>query len=219
MTERAFRLDFFIALAALIISALTAATLIYQTRVIGHQFAASIWPYLSVSTTYDNQGETIAVDNDGLGPALIQSAALAVDGVSVTSWNDYLAVLAREPDIRKVFAQATSAARAGLPASLTISSSSIGPSTTIRAGDSRSLVKVRFSGPLPLPAMQELIGHRLALDFCYCSIEGSCWTLHSSPGQSGRSDPQPVDECPTSVGIDSSPTGPAKPLRGAARAR
>ena len=97
MNDRAFRLDFFIAIAALLVSALTAGTLIYQTRVIGAQYAATIWPYLSVETTYDNpSGVTIALNNEGLGPALIHSAHLSVDGKDASSWYDYFIVLARE---------------------------------------------------------------------------------------------------------------------------
>ncbi|MGC2361137.1 MAG: hypothetical protein WA428_02310, partial [Candidatus Cybelea sp.] len=63
MNERTFRLDFFIAVAAVLISAITAGTLFYQTHVIGDEFAATIWPYLSVGTTYDTGGETIEVSN------------------------------------------------------------------------------------------------------------------------------------------------------------
>jgi len=48
MNEKAFRLDFFIAIAALLVSAISAIALIYQTRVIGDQYAATIWPYLSI---------------------------------------------------------------------------------------------------------------------------------------------------------------------------
>ena len=47
VNEKAFRLDFFIAIAALLVSTLTAATLLYQTHVISDQYAATIWPYLT----------------------------------------------------------------------------------------------------------------------------------------------------------------------------
>jgi hypothetical protein len=103
MNDRAFRLDFFIAIAAVLISAITAGTLFYQTRVIGDEFAATIWPYLSVGTAYDTGGETIEVANDGVGPALVRSAQLYVDGRKVRAWNDYLKALARDPELRKLF--------------------------------------------------------------------------------------------------------------------
>src|SRR5579863_2155170 len=114
MNDRAFRLDFFIAIAALLVSALTAATLIYQTRVIGHQFAASTWPYLSVSTTLDPQAISLDLANDGLGPALIRSAQLTVDGRPLPSWNAYFQTLAtEEPALRALFTRAAAQALAG----------------------------------------------------------------------------------------------------------
>ena len=42
MNDRTFRLDFFIAVAAVLISVITAGTLFYQTHVIGDEFAATI---------------------------------------------------------------------------------------------------------------------------------------------------------------------------------
>ncbi|MBV8375238.1 MAG: hypothetical protein JO302_06980, partial [Candidatus Eremiobacteraeota bacterium] len=133
MNERAFRLDFFIAIAALLVSALTAGTLIYQTHVIGAQYAAAIWPYLSVETTYDNpNGVTIALNNEGLGPALIHSARLSVDGKSVASWNDYFLTLAREdPRIRSFFTRMQAAVQRGLVPRVTIATSTVA-STAIR---------------------------------------------------------------------------------------
>jgi hypothetical protein len=43
VSEKAFRLDFFIAIAALLVSAASTIALIYKTRVIGAQYAATIW--------------------------------------------------------------------------------------------------------------------------------------------------------------------------------
>jgi hypothetical protein len=120
MNDRAFRLDFFIAIAAVLISAITAGTLFYQTHVIGDEFAATIWPYLSVGTTYVTGGETIEVANDGVGPALVRSAQLYVDGRKVRAWNDYLKALARDPELRKLFLRAQAAVQAGSAGQATI---------------------------------------------------------------------------------------------------
>ena len=126
VNDRGFRLDFFIAVAAVLISAVTAAALIYQTRVIGDQFAATIWPYLSVGDTYDVNGETIEVSNDGVGPALVRSAQLSVDGRAVPAWNDYLKVLMRDPTLRGLFLRAQAAVLAGRADNETMRMSSIG---------------------------------------------------------------------------------------------
>jgi hypothetical protein len=199
MNDRAFRLDFFIAIAAVLISAITAGTLFYQTRVIGDEFAATIWPYLSVGTTYVTGGETIEVANDGVGPALVRSAQLYVDGRKVRAWNDYLKALARDPELRKLFLRAHAAVQAGSAGNATITMSSIGPSSTLRPGESRTLLKISLPFSVPLRAM---VKHAVALDFCYCSLNGSCWTFHAIPGQISQ-DPAPVSHCADRAAIQS----------------
>ncbi len=210
MNDKAFRLDFFIAVAAVAISAVTAAALIYQTRVIGDEFAATIWPYLSVGTTYNASGETIEVTNDGVGPALVRSAQLSVDGRKVRAWNDYLDAMQRDPELRKLFLRAQAAVQAG-SASGTITMSSIGPSSTLRPGESRTLLKISLPFSVPLPAM---LKHAVALAFCYCSLNGSCWTLHDIPGQISP-DPASVSHCADRAAIQSNTIAPpaARPTR------
>lgn len=200
MNERAFRLDFVIAMGALLVSALTAGTLLYQTHVISDQYAATIWPYLSVTTTNDPHGVKIEVGNDGLGPALIRSAQLNVDGKNISSWNDLFPVLSRDPDVRKMFLSARAALHAGLPSPLMIRYSSIGRSTTLRSGESRTLLSVQYAGKFPLLA---LATHPIAMDFCYCSLNSSCWNLHSALNGGGGTDPQPVSHCTSSAEIGS----------------
>jgi len=201
MKEREFRLDFFIAIAALLVSALTAGTLIYQTHVIGNQFAATIWPYLSVGTTYNSSGETIDVTNDGLGPALVRSAQLTVDGAPVHSWNDYLGVLATDPEFQPIFRRTRAATEAGKGNGATLSMRSIGPSSTLRPGESDTLLNFLLAERLPPQLMRK---HSLSIDLCYCSLNGSCWTLHSTPGRIS-SDPRPVSGCASSFAIESNP--------------
>ena len=211
MNDKAFRLDFFMAIAAVVISAVTAAALIYQTRVIGDEFAAAIWPYLSVGTTYNASGETIEVSNDGVGPALVRSAQLSVDGRQVRAWNDYLDAIERDPELRGLFIRAKAAVEAGSAANATITMSSISPSSTLRPGESRTLLKISLPFTVPLGAMAR---HALALDFCYCSLNGSCWTLHAIPGQISP-DPAPVSHCADRAAIQSNTIAPpvARPTR------
>jgi hypothetical protein len=199
MNDRTFRLDVFIAVAAVLISAITAGTLFYQTRVIGDEFAATIWPYLSVGATYDTGGETIEVANDGVGPALVRSAQLYVDGRKVRAWNDYIKALARDPELRRLFLRAQAAIQAGSAGHATITMSSIGPSSTLHPDESRTLLKISLPFSVPLRAM---VKHVVALDLCYCSLNGSCWTLHATPGQI-NSDPAPVSHCADRAAIQS----------------
>ena len=195
MTERALRLDFFVAVSALLISALTAVTLIYQTRVIGNQYAATIWPYLSINSTYGQNGEHIQITNDGLGPALIESARLSVDGKAVAGWNEYLQAFFTDPEVRTMVRKAL--AKKTMPP-MTISTSSLGPSTTLRPGDTRSVLAVSYRPNLPISILMK---HALGLEICYCSLNSSCWILQGTAGKEARSTPKRVARCTRSDSI------------------
>jgi hypothetical protein len=214
VNDRAFRLDFFIAIVAVLVSALTAGTLIYQTRVIGDQFAATIWPYLSVGATYDINGETIEVTNDGLGPALVRSAQLKVDGTAVRAWNDYVRILATDPEVRRMFQRTRVAIASGKGNGAILTMRSIGPSSTLRPGETDTLLKIAFANSVPAQLMRK---HSVSIDLCYCSLNASCWTLESTPG-SISSVPRHVSGCTSSVAIESNFfTPPSTKSRAAAR--
>ncbi|MFY9665426.1 MAG: hypothetical protein WAK19_13335, partial [Candidatus Cybelea sp.] len=87
MDEKRFRFDFIIAFCALLISTIAALASVYQTRVIGEQLSATVWPYLSIDRTFNPQAVSLSITNYGLGPALIRSAEIELDGKKVRSWD------------------------------------------------------------------------------------------------------------------------------------
>jgi hypothetical protein len=170
MQDRALRLDFFIAIAALLVSAASALALIYQTRVIGAQFAATIWPYLTVTENYNNRQQQIVLANDGMGPALIRSAHLEIDGRSVQAWTDYMARLSAD----------TNGAVPRPGPSMGFTAQGVGTGTTLRPGASLTLFTASFSRAVANSAIAAMLEHRLVLRFCYCSLNGSCWSMRAS---------------------------------------
>jgi hypothetical protein len=181
--DRLLRFESIIAICALLISAITGAAIVYQTRIIQSQYAATIWPYLSVDTDeFDPRHVKVVVANNGLGPALIRSAELIVDGRHVKSWEDYTAMLSR--DVPR--------------GSATFGTSTINASTTIRPGDAHSLIVVRLGRDASPKVLKK---HRVELKFCYCSLNDSCWTLHAVPGVVTGEYPQRVSACPIDDGI------------------
>jgi hypothetical protein len=186
VNEKAFRLDFLIAIAALLVSAFTSITLLYQTRVISQQYAATIWPYLGISSSYGPQGVSIQVENDGLGPALIDTAQLVLDDKPVASWGAFLGALKTIPDLKRV--------KAG------VSASSFGRSTTIRPGESQLLFAAKFKTAINPHA---LLAHRVGIRLCYCSINSSCWNLVATPGKDSQRVPEPVSTCTGNAMISS----------------
>jgi hypothetical protein len=198
MSEKAFRLDFFIAIAALLVSTISALALIYQTRVIGAQYAATIWPYLSVDSTYSGTGEKLVIENDGMGPALIRSAQLSLDGRKIRGWNDYFKVLLKDRTTYGYFADATAAIKAGKVIQGSITTASLEPGETIRPGDSITLLDFTLPGA-PLKSMEK---PTIELNLCYCSLNQSCWLLRDAQHTFAGSEPQPVSQCGAATSIE-----------------
>lgn len=171
-----FRFDLFIAVCALLISTIAALASVFQTRAIQDQYAAAIWPYLSVDSTVTANGVKLQLINDGLGPALIRSAQLYLDGRPVPGWEEAMRMIFND--------QSHAVASADM--------SSINASTTIRPGDSHPLLSITLSKGVPIAA---LLRHEVAIDVCYCSLNERCWTLRSVPGGSSDDYPQPVSHC------------------------
>lgn len=179
--ERRLRIDLLIALFAVAISAIAAAAAAYQTYVVNKQFSATVWPYLAFDTVYDVDHLTFAIENDGLGPAIVRSASLQIDGRSSGKWDD---VIKRLP------------VRHGAHVGGSLVSISNGE--VIRAGDTKTVLDLH--GPLPpspvLSAFEQR--HRISINLCYCSLLEQCWTVHFLTKDSN---PHAVSGCPGSESI------------------
>ena len=84
MDGKSFRFDLIVALGALLISSVAAASSAYQTYVIRKQFSATVWPYVTfVTSSSTDRYFELDVSNPGIGPALIYSAVVTRDGRAV----------------------------------------------------------------------------------------------------------------------------------------
>jgi hypothetical protein len=192
MKERALRFDLLIAVSALLISTIAALASVLQTRAIQDQYAAAIWPYLSVDSTVNVNGVTLDLTNDGLGPALIRSGQLYLDGRSVSGWEEAMRIIFNDP---KLHVPKHAVASAHM--------SSLNASTTIRPGDSHRLLSITLSKGVPITT---LLRHEVAIDVCYCSLNDRCWTLHSVPGGSSDDYPHPISRCTVGARILAGPS-------------
>jgi len=176
--ERRFRLDFVIAFFALLISTIAALASVYQTRVISQQLSATVWPYLNFDNTFGPQSVSISLTNYGLGPALVRSAEMTLNGKHVGSWDDVI----------DAYVQLTR--RMHLKARTQISDANLDASVVLSAGVSRRLLDVRTS-PAAIRAVRT-IARETSLRVCYCSLLDQCWEIIS--GQKGS--PAPRSSCP-----------------------
>jgi hypothetical protein len=141
-------------ICALLISAVACAASLYQLHVASSSISAQTWPYVTIGWSYANDETGVAVDNDGLGPALIRDVVLTIDG---REQHDALSAVRQIVSNPKAEVQIHALTRG----------------VVIRAGRSLSLFVVR--GPAPANELRAAQS-RINLQICYCSILGQCWT-------------------------------------------
>jgi len=148
---------------ALAVSIFALAIGAWQTRLMQSQARAAVWPHLSIGYTYnsnvDDNGFIWHVDNNGVGPARIESVTLTLDGKPVKHWRDALATLGFDREMR---VSTTSLRGEVIPPSLN-RETAIEP---IRVNE-RGAAGV-FKAAVP----------RFRMEVCYCSVYDDCWIAH-----------------------------------------
>jgi hypothetical protein len=140
----------------------------YTAHVQRQQVRAAVWPILEYDTRND---PTIrfTLANKGVGPAIIRRVVVKVDGQPVPNWHEALQKLLGPGKHR--FSQS----------SMTGHVLSAGESIDILTpeGDDGTPLNFAKSGPLWAQINEER--SRVAIEVCYCSTLGDCWTLRSDP--------------------------------------
>jgi hypothetical protein len=154
----------FSSVLALGISFLALAVGAYQTRLMQEQARASVWPYMSIGKNEDavpgRESFTWRADNNGVGPAKVQSVQVFLDGTPYRSWQEIFAKLAPEQE----FHGGTSSLNGiVLPPSLN-------RETTIEM--------VKPDTPERAKVFQEA-QKRILIEVCYCSVYDECWIARS----------------------------------------
>ncbi len=174
--ERRFSATDLSSVLALAVSVFALALGAWQTRLMQSQARASVWPYLSIGYTYSNNIDADAfiwtIDNNGVGPARVQSVTLSLDGKPMRNWAEVLAVLGTSKHLNTAI---TSFAGSVIP-----------PNTNRETTVSAIRVNDQEFGMLFKNAID-----RFRMDICYCSVYDECWIAH---WQRWRVDP--VDRCP-----------------------
>jgi len=156
---------------ALSVSVFALALGAYQTRLMQSQARASVWPFLSIGYSYTNGVDKNAfvwtVNNNGVGPAKVESVVLTLDRKPMKTWPEMLAAL-------------------GVSTQPSTAMSSIGgevipPNTNRETTIAPITVNEREAAKLFKAAE-----HRFGMDICYCSVYDECWIAH---WQQSRVDP------------------------------
>ncbi len=157
-----------VGLLALVVSGYTA----YIQR---EQVRAQVWPWLVAGN--DDYAQSVDVYNKGVGPAIVRTAQVFVDGKPQPDWKNVLAALGMPPH--------------------NYSQSTINPNV-LSPGETVQIIK--FPDKDLWQRFREAAVQRMTMNVCFCSTLGECWMYsdrhpvgYKAIGQLVK----PIDRCPT----------------------
>lgn len=161
-SKRSFKLktEYIVALSAIFVSIATLAVYMYQANIMQNQLHTSVWPY--VQWSYSNVGKEfyLVVENKGIGPALIKSTRMTLDGNEMGSNSDLFKTLLGNSEFDFI-------------------NSSVN-GTVISPGEKVELFHIYDSASAK--KLDSLIiqssSHKFKYTVCYCSVYGDCWTTN-----------------------------------------
>jgi hypothetical protein len=167
------------ALAALIAALIGVFALLvsgYTAYIQRQQVRAQVWPHLLVGN-YDPE-RAIGVLNKGVGPAIVRSVQVFVDGKPQRTWKTAFEAL-------------------GLPSQgFMVSTIS---NNVVSAGE--RVVALTVKDEASYRNFRNELGQRFGIEICYCSTLGECWS-YSDRTQGERASDHAVDSCPRLDGAE-----------------
>ena len=165
-----------IGLLSLVVAGYTAYVQRYTANVQMEQVRAQVWPWL-VAGNNDNE-RSVEVYNKGVGPAIVRSAQIWIDGKSQPDWNHVLDAL-------------------GVAKPRTYSESTIYPGV-VSAGETVRIIKFAEDEAYQRFRTAAIQKH-MTIAICYCSTLGECWRYrdeHLVGYKEGMLHMMPVAQCP-----------------------
>jgi hypothetical protein len=167
--------DRIMAISAIIVAAASLMVAAYEARVNREYQKISVWPYVTqANAMVPGEPYTRNVSNLGVGPALIKSFQVRVDGAPRRDWAEVSRALTGKPIPDLVY----SSLRAG---------SVLLPDKTV------TVIRIP-PGDAAVQFWEQAQTERLSIRVCYCSLYGECWLNDSRSGE-----PSSVGACPVEV--------------------
>jgi len=160
---------------ALLVAGYTAYIEHYIAEIQTKQVQAQVWPWL-VAGNNDNEN-SVEVLNKGVGPAIVRSAQVFVDGKPQPDWQHVLKALGAVPH--------------------QYSQSTLNPNV-LTPGEKVPVIQFTDKGDYKR-FRAAAIAHLTLIDICYCSTLGECWRYsdhHLVGYKSLERLVTPVAECP-----------------------
>jgi hypothetical protein len=152
----------------------------YQAYLTREQQRASVWPRLDLMMTTGGPAYARMVRNQGLGPALVRSVEVTVDGRPVRRWGEVARLLLGDSADAMIARDST----------LTFEVNTVTRGLVIQPGTTVYHLRVENS-PI-VRRVERAAARRLRTRVCYCSLYNDCWAVR----EGADIDPAPVDACP-----------------------
>jgi hypothetical protein len=172
-------LDITVACTAVIVSLASLWVALRTDRTQEALLKSSVWPYVLYDTSdaTDTGTPRLAYDviNQGVGPAIVRSFALAYDGKYVGSLRELMALCCQARPLTGIFASTVA-------------------DRVIQAHETVTFIQ-GFPDRADLKTYEMLSAARkhVTIRMCYCSVLGECWELDASVF---AGTPVPVHVCP-----------------------
>ncbi|MEM7195525.1 MAG: hypothetical protein AAF402_11275 [Pseudomonadota bacterium] len=140
-----------VTLAAILVSVCALAVSVYQAKIMRETQRASVWPFVEVLPSNTQNGGWLGITNKGVGPAIIQTVYLEVDGQPFRRWQTLFDALAPEDSINFTWSSVTGRVLA--------------PNEEVRA--------IQLN-PSDARRVAQIIG-QMSFEICYCSVYDECW--------------------------------------------
>ena len=174
--QRAIRWDALAAIIASLVGLLALIVAGYTAYIQRQQVRAQVWPYL-ISGNNDLT-QSLVVNNKGVGPAVVRTVQLWINGKPQSDWNRVVANMGLPPH---QFFQAT------------INHDVLSPGEELQI--------IRFPEKALWQRFKTAASNRMAMDICFCSTLGECWissnkNLIEPPSMPLQLKVEAVDRCP-----------------------
>lgn len=178
-----------VGLSAVVLSLCGLFIALYEASLIRQAQRASVWPYVEVAASFSGNSVELWVQNTGVGPARIQTAAVLYEGEPLPHWRDLFArVSTADPDSFDYYRSLIGGRVLPLNSS----------KETILA------LTPQYGPAAPQVARQvqrALVAGTADVAVCYCSVYDECWTSHvqdmirRAQGEAPDAERRPVAGC------------------------
>jgi hypothetical protein len=158
--------------SAMLVALSSLGIALYEARMTREHDKLSVWPYVGTYHTMTDSGTSFEVQNVGIGPAVVRSFQLRVDGKRRRDWGDVLGALG-VPSLE------------GVPNYY----SSFGRGTVILPGKQIRLFYIGAGNAARV--FHREAGPRMVARVCYCSLYQDCWVVEDS----ASTEPREVRAC------------------------